>query len=149
MKKRPGTSPSSPLAPAFVALFGLGACTGGAGDTPASEPSEVGESIARALEGQANIAPLQVTMADSLFSLPAADPMVEVNAENCQLIEGALNQACAFLGDLGADTYCYGESTFFMAHSTPRCASRLHITGETETIYAFDLSGQALNGPAS
>ena len=147
MTTRFGTLTSAGLAPACLALFGLTACTGGPGDTPVSEPSEVGQVIAQALEGQANIAPVQVALAELIFSLPTADAMVDVTSENCQLVEGALHQACALLGELGSESYCYAESTFFMAHSTPRCASRLHLTGETETIYAFDLSGQSLTGP--
>lgn len=123
----------------------LPACAGGAGDGRVAEPSEVGDALSKSLVGHAAIAPVQLTLAQGLFSLPTTTPSVAVTPESCQEVENLIFQSCSLLANLTGDAYCYGEATYFLAHSTPRCAGRLHLAGDgLEDIYAFDLSGQPL-----
>ncbi|MCP4449602.1 MAG: DUF4215 domain-containing protein [Myxococcales bacterium] len=138
-------SSSISLAFALSALFA--ACAGGVGDDANAELSQVAQSISDGLSGAALVAPTQVALAEGLFSIPSATPLAAVNAETCSEIEGMLNQSCQFVQGLSDDTYCWAESTFFMAHSQPRCASRLHLGGALERIYALDLTGQVQEGP--
>lgn len=125
----------------------LVACTGGASDIDSAEPSEVAARISESVAGHASVAPTQVALAEGLYSIPSATPLAEVNPETCSEVEGLLNQSCQLIGNLAGESYCWAESTFFMAHSQPRCASRLHLSGELDTIYAFDLTGQSADAP--
>ncbi len=138
---------SQGLLASSLSLLLASACTGGAGDDDIAEPSQVATSISESVTDIAQVAPTQVTLANRLFSIPSASAVGEVNAQTCSDLEGLLNQSCQFIEGIAGDSYCYAESTFFMAHSQPRCASRLHLGGELDNIYAFDLTGQSLTGP--
>lgn len=124
-------------------------CTGGSG-TNITEPSEMAEAIAKSVSEHGQVVPEQVPLAHGLFSLPKAFPKTEVNAENCQAVESLLSLACPLAASIGGQGYCYAQATYFLAHSTPRCAARLELSNAEEvlsTTYAFDLSGQPLVGP--
>ncbi len=123
-------------------LLFAAACAGGAGDDVIAEPSQVASAISQGVQGAAAVTPTQVMLSEGLFSL-SATAVGEVNATSCSGLETLLNQSCSLIEGLVRESYCYAESTFFMAHSLPRCASRLHISGELERIYAFDLTGQS------
>ncbi len=131
-----------------VLAFLLPACTGGSDAGRVTEPSEVGQALSDSLVGQASIAPIQEVLAQGLYSLPSATPTGAVTLESCQEVENLLSQACGLLGSISGESYCYGQATYFMAHSTPRCAARLQRSGELEEIYAFDLSGTPVNSPS-
>lgn len=137
---------SQSLLASSLLLFSVSACTGGSSDDVIAEPSEVASKISESVTDFASVAPTQVTLAEGLYSIPGATPVGEVNGETCSGLEGLLNQSCQAIQGLSGDSYCWAESTFFMAHSQPRCASRVHLTGEPERIYAFDLTGQAQDG---
>lgn len=132
-----------------LSLLLASACTGGDGEDVDAEPSEVAAAISQSVTKLAVVAPTQVALAKGLFSIPSAAPVGEVNVESCSELEGLLNQSCELIEGLSSNSYCYAESTFFMAHSQPRCAARLHISNETlEDTYAFDLTGSPEDGPA-
>ena len=141
---------SAILSTTTLALFGLAGCTGGASDDTPTQPSEVADVLSQNLNTQALIQPLESKLAGGLYSIPSATPTQAVTPANCSLVEGLVQQACSFI-ELASDSqYCWGEATYFLANTTPRCAARLHISGEgeiNENIYAFDLSGQSLDEP--
>ncbi len=134
------------LSCATGALLFTSACTGGpSSDTPV-EPSEVASALSEGLASQATLQPLQSELAGGLFSIPSATPTGAVTPASCQQVEGLVQEACSLLNLVGQGEYCWGEATYFLANTTPRCAARLHLAREGEindTIYAFDLSGQA------
>lgn len=138
--------PQGLLASSFSLLL-ASACTGGSSDDVNAEPSQVASSIAQSVRDVALVAPTQVSLAQGLFSIPSARAVAEVNVQTCSDLENLMSQSCQFIEGLSGDSYCYAESTFFMAHSQPRCAARLHLGGALEEIYAFDLVGQSLTGP--
>jgi cysteine-rich repeat protein len=137
----------SPLAPLLsaAALLGFAGCSGGGSNTTPVEPSEVASALADGLAGQAILQPLQSELAGGLYSIPSATPTGEVTPASCQEVEGLVQQACSLINYVGESDYCWGEATYFLANSTPRCAARLHLGGaeSPENIYAFDLSGVA------
>jgi cysteine-rich repeat protein len=138
------------LPTATLALLGFAACTGGSSDDTPVEPSEVATALSEGLASQAQLQPLQAKLAGGLFSIPSATPLGPVNPATCQAVEGLVQQACSLISLVSENEYCWGEATYFLANTTPRCAARLHISGQSEiaeTIYAFDLSGFALTEP--
>jgi len=142
-----GMNISQGLLTSALSLLLASACTGGTDDDVNAEPSQVASTISQSVADVALVSPTQVTLAQGLFSIPSASAVGDVNGQTCSELEGLLNASCQFIEGLAGDSYCYAESTFFMAHSQPRCASRLHIGGELESIYAFDLTGASLTGP--
>jgi cysteine-rich repeat protein len=143
---------TKPIRLSSLALLSLAACAGGPSDNTPVEPSEVATALAQGVAEEASIQPVQSKLAGGLYSIPNAVPVNEVTPANCNLVEGLVQQSCSLL-DLVSDaetTYCWGEATYFLANSTPRCAARVHIQaeGQDEFIYAFDLSGQSLDEPA-
>jgi len=123
-------------------------CTGGHDGSDISEPSQVAEAISQGVASVATVTPTQVVLAEGLFSLQGSRSLGNVDAQSCSELENLLTQSCDLVEGLGGDSYCYAESTFFMAHSQPRCASRLHLAGGLlDRVYAFDLTGEALSGP--
>ena len=135
---------NSPLLASSLLLCAA-ACAGGSSNDVVAEPSQIATAMSQSVQAVAVVAPTQVALSEGLFSLPNATSVDEVNATSCSDLENLLNQSCGLIAGLTgeSDSYCYAESTFFMAHSLPRCASRLHLTGEMERIYAFDLTGQS------
>jgi cysteine-rich repeat protein len=138
------------LSTTTLALLGFAACTGGPSDDIDLEPSQVASAISESLVAQANVLPLEAKLAGGLYSIPTATPVGDVTPASCQEVEGLVQQACALVDLVSPQGSCWGEATYFLANSTPRCAARLHLYGEellAETIYAFDLRGQALTEP--
>lgn len=143
------------LAPALlstttVALLGFAGCTGGTSDDIVVEPSQVASAISDSLATHAIVQPLEAKLAGGLYSIPTASPIGDVTPASCQEVEGLVQQACSLVDLVSPNTSCWAEATYFLANSTPRCAARLHLYGEddvAESIYAFDLSGQALSQP--
>ena len=134
------------LSPLAIPLLAL-ACTGGTGDGTPVQPSQVGSALSESLALQAQGPAFHRELAGGLFSIPNAQPTTDVTAANCQRVEELLQTSCSLLS-LGDEQYCWGEATYFLANSTPRCAARLHISEElSDSIYALDLSGQPLSGP--
>ncbi len=136
---------SSLLSSTTLACFGLAGCSGGASSNTPVEPSEVASALANGLVEHATLQPLQAKLAGGLYSIPTATPHGAVTPASCQEVEGVLQEVCSLINLDGENAYCWGEATYFLANSTPRCAARLHLFGEdeVENIYAFDLSGQA------
>jgi cysteine-rich repeat protein len=138
------------LSTTTLALLGFAGCAGGPSDNTPVEPSEVAAALSEGLGAQALIQPTESQLAGGLFSIPSATPTGAVTPANCQEVEGLVQQACSLISLISESEYCWGEATYFLANTTPRCAARLHIgrDGErAESIYAFDLSGQALSEP--
>lgn len=142
----------TPIRLSSLAFLSLAACTGGPSDkTIPVEPSEVASALAEGLAEEAAIMPVQSKLAGGLYNIPNATPVNEVTPANCNLVESLVQQSCSLLDLVSETEYCWGEATYFLANTTPRCAARVHINqadSQDEIIYAFDLSGQSLDEPA-
>jgi cysteine-rich repeat protein len=137
----------------LLLVLSIAACTGGPGSTYQEEPSEIAEAIANELNSEATISPTSVNLGYRIHSIPNAVPLGEVNLESCQVVESLLVSACEVINGFAPDLWCNGQTTYFMAHSTPRCAARIQLWSYNEEgggmpdIYAFDLSGAPTTDP--
>ncbi len=135
-----GMNTSQGLLSSTLMVLLSAACTGGVGDEVVTEPSEVAQAISQSVGELASVQSVQVPLAEGLFSIPGATPVGDMDVTSCAQVETLVNQGCALLEGISDGGYCWAESTFFMAHSQPRCATRLHLSGDMEQIYAFDLT---------
>jgi cysteine-rich repeat protein len=75
-----------------------------------------------------------------------------LSPQACDAVDASLAEVCSALYEDGeAIDYCWYESSFFYAHSTPRCAVRFHVmqTGAgMEDLFVLDIAGPPTDGPA-
>ncbi len=128
----------------------LGAC---AAQAPSpSLPPRVADPIVAALSarlvGLAHSSPDAVELGHALVQPATLVTSATVDVESCALAETQVNEACSAVVRPELGESCWGYTTFFFAHTTPRCAGRLEFFSDNSDwsfphVVTFDLDGEA------
>ena len=132
--------------PTSLALFALlAACS-----TPEDRTDAVAGEVAEHLSGMVVVSDQVETLGHQLVQPTFADPLAEPTADSCAQVAEALASTCRTVIERGLAPQCASQATYFLAHTTPRCAGRVEVpapdAADLHAILAFDLAGRATGG---
>ena len=136
---------------ATCVLFLTASC-GAATDPPEPRPGDIASAIDDALRGLGTGSTTENEIAYRVFDLRDTTLAGSITPESCDSVDQALDDTCGRILDADQADGCSRDTTFYYAHSTPRCAVRLTLHSYTNTpylpwIYALDFTGTPLDRP--